>query len=325
MSGVCGVHAVVLTYGTGGQHEALLDSLASEGLDLANVLLVHNPSTPGEDIPVGRGGCEVMTTSHNLGYAAGMNLGIRRKLVGGCEHVLVLTHDARLRPGALAALVDAAGANPYYGVLGPVLLLSGSEMPFSYGGITHRNGDVEHLKSPTAVDRGIAACDWVDGGTMLLRTASLQQAGDFDERFWSYFEDADLCLRISRAGFGVGVVMAAQADQAPGGTNRPGAWAYLLSRNGLAYAHRFAGLRGALFIAGRELASAVTELGRGAARALGIRPGSASERLAVAAGRAMGLLDFLRKRWGPPPARLPGTGDLRNVNPPAQMERTDGK
>jgi N-acetylglucosaminyl-diphospho-decaprenol L-rhamnosyltransferase len=319
-----GLRVVVLTYGTGGEHEQLLDSLTREGIEPDRILLVHNPSTPDERQPSSRDGCEVMSASHNLGYAAGMNLGIQRQLSRGCELLLLLTHDARLRPGALPELVDAAKANPEYGVLGPILLLTGTDTPFSFGGITHANGRVEHLKFEPVAHGGIAHCDWVDGGTMLIRAESFDRAGDFDERFWGYCEDADLCLRMSRAGFRVGVVVGARADQAPGGSKRPGPWAYLLTRNGMAYAYRFAGARGLVSVTGGALLNALVELVRTSARATRLRPGSPAERWAVAVGTFLGVADFFRRRWGPPPASLPGTGDLQNVDAPSLEETTGG-
>ncbi|MFN8163983.1 MAG: glycosyltransferase family 2 protein [Solirubrobacterales bacterium] len=310
-----GLRVVVLSYGTGGEYRSLLDGLLAEGLKPETILVVHNPSVPGEGAPSDLGGCEVLASGHNLGYAAGMNLGIERQLGRDCEFLLVLTHDARLRAGSLELLLEAGRANARFGVLGPVLLLSGTESPFSYGGVNSGNGGVGHRKTLPQISEGIAPCDWVDGGTMLIRAAALRQVGGFDERFWGYAEDADLCLRIRRAGFGVGVVPAARADQDPGGTKRLGPWAYLMTRNGLAYARRSAGARGLALLAGRSVFIALYELVRTLARATSLRQGSPREPWAIAVGTMRGMADFMRGRWGPPPPDLPGAGDLRNTAP----------
>jgi N-acetylglucosaminyl-diphospho-decaprenol L-rhamnosyltransferase len=307
--------AVVLTYGTGAQHEALLDSLLGQGVAPEQVLVVHNPAAPGELDPVVPPGCEVVRASHNLGYAAGMNLGIERRLGSGCELLLLLTHDARLRPGALASLVAAAAAHPEYGVLAPGLVFAGTETPFSFGGWTRPNGSTAHLIEPRRVEDGIAPCDWVDGGTMLIRADALARTGGFDERFWSYCEEAELCLRVKRAGFAIGVVVEALGDQAPGGTNRPGPWAYLMTRNGAAYAQRAVGPRGVAFVSVRACYQALLELARAAVRLTPLRDGSVADPWAAAVGTLRGLLDFYRRRWGPPPP-LPGGGDVSNVAPP---------
>lgn len=307
------VRAVVLTYGAGAEHEPLLASLLDSGMPAAQILVVHNPARSGEPDPAIPPGCELLRASHNLGYAGGMNLGIARQLERGCELLILLTHDARLRPGTLAALLDAARRNPAFGVLGPALVLAGAETPFSFGGITRSNGTMAHRRERPGAE--LAACDWIDGGTMVVRAEVLERIGGFDERFWSYCEEAELCLRVARAGFRVGVLTSAPAEQSPGGTKRPGPWAYLQTRNGTAYAQRAAGVWGAAFLSARAIFYFLFELTRAAARRLGLRGGPAAEPWAVAVGTVRGSIDFYRGRWGPPPP-LPGAGDVGNLVPP---------
>jgi GT2 family glycosyltransferase len=305
---------VVLSYGASGVYRELLDSLWAEGVEEGAVLVVHNPAAAGEPDPELPPGCELLRTDRNLGYAGGMNRGLERIAERGPELILLLTHDARLRPGALAELLGAAERAPGYGVLGPVLVLAGSGEPYSFGGITRASGTTFHRKSPPAVgeDR-VAACDWVDGGTMLVRREAAAAAGSFDERFWGYCEESDFCLRVRRAGFGVGVAVGAIAEQDPGGPKRPGAWAYLLTRNGAEYARRAVGWRGALTVEVRAAYSAALHLGRTLVRCVRKRPGGPGETWAIAVGSLRGALDFLRRRWGPPPANLPGMGDVGNA------------
>jgi GT2 family glycosyltransferase len=311
---VSGVRAVVLAYGLDRQFEPLLGSLAAEGFPLDHVLLVHNPSAPGEGLPAAPPECEVLSAGYNRGYAAAMNLGIERQLAAGAELLLILTHDARLRPGALGSLIEAARQNPDYGALGPALVFTGTDTPFSFGGLTDRNGTMRHInRAPDAVD-GMVPCDWIDGGTMLIRTEVLSRVGGFDERFWSYCEDAELCLRIVRSGWRVGVVLDALADQSPGGSKRPGPWAYLLTRNGASYVRAAYGSRVAVRLLIRTGLHAMRDVLRALARALRLRQGAASEPWALAVGASRGAVDFLRGHWGPPPP-LPGGSDLRNLTP----------
>jgi N-acetylglucosaminyl-diphospho-decaprenol L-rhamnosyltransferase len=307
-----GLEAVVLAYGAGGRFEAVVAALRAEGLPAESILVVHNPAEPGEAPPPPPPGCRSLAAGRNLGYAGGMNLGIAAALERDPERLLLLTHDARLHPGALAALLAAARAEPGFGVLGPALVLAGTGTPFSFGGVTRASGTNAHRReSPATAGSGVAACDWVDGGTMLISRPALERAGSFDERFWGYCEEADLCLRVRRAGFGAGVVPAALADQEPGGAKRPGAWSYLLTRNGAEYARRAVGRRGAATICLRACGFVAFDLLRCAGRAL--RRRDRAEPWATAVGTARGVLDFLRGRWGPPPPDLPGMGDLHNA------------
>ena len=195
-------------------------------------------------------------------------------------------------------------------------------MPFSFGGRTGAGGALSHVKERPAASGPVAPCDWVDGGTMLIRAEALAGAKGFDERLWGYCEDADLCLRIARAGYGIGVVLDAVADQAPGGAKRPGPWAYLLTRNGLAFAERARGRRGLAATLLRAGGLVLSELARTLARLTPLRPGNPADTWAVAVGSARGTLDFLRHRWGPPPGDLPGGGDLKNLVPQADGPQT---
>jgi GT2 family glycosyltransferase len=308
-----GLAIVILAYGDGEEYRDVVDSLWAEGATGARLLVVHNPARPGETAADPPAGVELIQSPGNLGYAGGMNLGLATLRAGGFEHALLLTHDARLRPGCLAALLGAARSHPEFGALGPAQLHPGGDHAFSYGGLTDRNGFSTHLKAPATTSDGIAAVDWIDGGSMLLAAAALARTGPFDERFWSYCEDSDLCLRVRRAGFRVGIVVAAEADQEPGSNKRPGAWAYLTARNGTAYARRAAGPRGLFAYATLAVWTSLRALLRAGLRRVGLRPGPWREPWASAVGGFRGLLDCARGHWGPPPADLPGMGDMRNV------------
>jgi N-acetylglucosaminyl-diphospho-decaprenol L-rhamnosyltransferase len=314
MSGHSPVGVVVLIYGRGGEHRPLLETLLAQGIPPQRIVAVHNPATTGEPPPSLPPGCELIQAERNLGYAGGMNLGIVRQRERKTELILVLTHDARLRPGALELLLSNARRHPDYGALGPVMVWAGSDRPFSFGGITRTNGTNAHVtERPASGTHGVLDADWIDGGAMLLRGAVLDRVGTFDERFWAYCEEAELCLRIRRAGYKVGVVVDALADQSPGGTKRPGAWAYLMTRNGIAFAHRARGRRGLVRATARSGRGAALNFIRAGLRAMRLRPGRAGEPWVLAVGIARGTIDFFRGRWGPPPPGLPGMGDLRNA------------
>ncbi len=294
---------MVLAYGAGDLHVPLLAALLGEGAAPEALVVVHNPASardrPG-DVP----GVPLIRNRRNLGYAGGMNIGIRHQLARGARHVVLLTHDTRPRPGALAALGRAAERAPEFGVLGPALCFAGSERAFSYGGRTAADGSVGHILERPAPGR-VAACDWIDGSAMLLRGDALERVGLLDDRFFMYFEETDLCLRMQRGGWSVGVVLDAVAEQEPGRERRVGAFTYLMTRNGTEYARCAAGARGVAAAVGRVLLETPPHLG-----AVVRRSAAAAESRVVLAAMWLGLLDFARRRFGPPPARLAGLGDV---------------
>jgi N-acetylglucosaminyl-diphospho-decaprenol L-rhamnosyltransferase len=306
-----GLRVVILTHGSGRPWAPLLESLEREGLPLDRVVVVHNPTEPDEPRPTLPDGCELIPADRNRGYSVGMNLGLERQLERGGELVLVLTHDARFEPGSLAALVEAGRANPEYGVLGPALFLEDGT-PFSAGGFTTDDGMLFHLPEAPADAGAIHDCDWVDGGTMLFRMDVMRQIGGFEERFFIYCEDAEICWRVTRTGAKVGVAVASRAEQSPGGAKRVGPWSYLLTRNGTYYAAEVRGRRGQIGATRRALRQIGLSLIRTVVRGLRIRKGPPGDTWALTVGTTRGLLDYRRGVWGPPP-RLPGSGDVKNV------------
>jgi N-acetylglucosaminyl-diphospho-decaprenol L-rhamnosyltransferase len=296
---------VILTHGDGAPSAELVTQLAAQGMTGDAVVLVHNGAALNG---CAHPGVHAIHPGRNLGYSAGMNVGIRHLLAQGASHVLVLTHDVRLAEGTISRLAKAAAGMPTFGILAPELYHRPGE-PFSYGGVVQPGGRVRHLKRPPAVSTsGIGECDWADGAALLLNGRMLEQIGLFEERFFIYCEDSDLALRGTRWGWRVGTVRDAVAFQAPGKRQRPGSYAYLMTRNGLAYRRRVAGARGVAAGLYRE-ARVCMRLARAEAH-----PGRTAENRRSARdevlARGWGVADFLLGRWGPPPGRLPGLGDV---------------
>ncbi len=298
---------VVLTHGPTGDYGPLVAALVEQGVPGAAIALVQNPVDPSDPEPEPpTPGATVLRMDRNLAYAGGMNAGIRHHLERGTKLVLLLTQDVRLRDGAIPALLAAAERAPDYGVLAPLLWARGEERIFSGGGLRGRRGGwVTHIKeAPTPGEDGIAATDWADGAALLIRRELFDQVGLLDDKLFIYFEETDLCLRAERAGWRVGVVLEAEAEQESGQPARPGFHAYLISRNGFEFALRSAGVVGVLATLQRALAESVG-LVRGYRSADGTE--RAMRRIKLE-GTWLGFLDFLRRRFGPPPPRVAQLG-----------------
>lgn len=152
----------------------------------------------------------------NLGFAAGNNLGF--KAAGG-DYVLLLNPDALVEAGALQRALAYMDSDPSIGMgggrlldhtgkgqpsarcfpslLNEVLVLSGLAARFPksrFFGRFDRTWD--ESGQPVAVD-------WVPGAFALMRRSALDQTGPFDERFFLYYEEVDLCRRFRQAGWQV--------------------------------------------------------------------------------------------------------------------------
>lgn len=293
--------AVVLVYGRHDRHEDLIRALVDAGVEADAIAIIHNPLHPGD--PPCRSvdpRTVVIQNPSNLGYGHGMNVGIAHQLARPVEFVLILTQETRLRPGTLDQLLGAAQANCRLGVLGPSLVFDGERPVRTFGGWIGRGQTGHHTKRADSSGADAIHCDWVDGAAMLIRADVLRAIGGFDEQFFMYFEDVDLCYRAAEAGWEVGVVSNAEASQTSGGADRPEAYGYLMSRNGLAFFRRTRGRRGVAerlaATIGESLSLIRTATGRSADAAQRF---SSLKRLR---GVWRGVAAFLRHLSGPPPS-----------------------
>lgn len=191
---------------------ACLESLRAHppGGGLA-VHVVDNASGDGTAELVRSDFPEVVLTAStaNLGFAAASNVGIR---AGAAPYVLLLNPDTRLTAGALDALLRLMDDNPEIGISGPKLVRDDGtpdhaarrSFPTIAGALGHFTGlgrsGSERLAQYVAPDVA-GPVDAVNGAFMLVRRSALEQVGLFDEGYWMYMEDLDLCYRFREAGW----------------------------------------------------------------------------------------------------------------------------
>lgn len=143
----------------------------------------------------------------NRGYAAGVNSAIAALRSGGADLVLLLNPDARVLAADLAGLRGLFAGRPELGSACPLTLGADAGRIDTLGlRLTRWAAVADHAQGERAGWRGTAAIPGVIGpcgGSAVYRMAALDGlAGPFDERFFLYFEDADLALRLRAAGWG---------------------------------------------------------------------------------------------------------------------------
>ncbi len=152
----------------------------------------------------------------NGGFGAGNNHGILAGLPDGTapDYVYILNSDAWPDPGAIRALLDVLEGDPQAGIAGSNILgedgaphRTAFRFPTIAGEFegSVRTGLFTRLLRdwvvPLPIPQGIARVDWVAGASMMLRCRMLDRTGLFDETFFLYYEETDLCLRAARAGW----------------------------------------------------------------------------------------------------------------------------
>jgi GT2 family glycosyltransferase len=213
------VAAIVVNYNAG---PGLIGCLYSALEQCDAVVLVDNASTDGSlqrvrDAWPESARLSILPQSSNLGFAAACNIGARSV---SADWLLFLNPDCELQPQAVANLVRAAEADPTVGIAGGLLLNpDGTEqaggrcrVPTPWRSFTRAFG----LKSlarrwptlfagydlnSTPVPAAATFVDMISGACMLVRRAATLEVGLFDERYFLYCEDHDLCMRFLEAGW----------------------------------------------------------------------------------------------------------------------------
>jgi GT2 family glycosyltransferase/peptidoglycan/xylan/chitin deacetylase (PgdA/CDA1 family) len=147
---------------------------------------------------------KVISQPFRNGFGANHN---RVILATKSRYVLVLNNDTTIPPGAIDAFVDYLDANPKVGIIGPLLTTSdGALQPAAFGYPTPLAsfvfaatlGQVGMAKSKFKKPKKV---DWVSGAAMVIRRSALDEVGLFDEGFFMFHEDTDLCRRLRTAGY----------------------------------------------------------------------------------------------------------------------------
>jgi N-acetylglucosaminyl-diphospho-decaprenol L-rhamnosyltransferase len=209
---------VVVNYNAG---EHLLRCIASveahAGDAVVEIVVVDNASTDGSSAKLAERhpGVTLIENHDNRGFATAVNQGIRAVTA---PYVFVLNPDAEISAGTLAGFVKLAGDHPNAGAIGPLvrdldgsLYPSARKVPSIGEAVGHAflhpfNPDNRFSRAYTMSDWDRTSereVSWVSGSCMLLRRSALEQVGLFDEGYFMYAEDADLCTRIRRAGWTV--------------------------------------------------------------------------------------------------------------------------
>ena len=226
------VAAVVVNYESGPSLAKCVADLATSGL--GEIIVVDNGSTDGslsaavDAVPT----LEVVDPGENLGYGSAVNRGVAATSTD-LELLLVCNPDLEVPAGAVDALAAAIDADPGCALVGPLIrtpdgdrypsarrfpsmvdaaghALLGTFAPENRFTRNYRRTDLDVDPDSTV------AVDWVSGACFLVRRADFEAVGGFDESYFMYAEDVDLCWRLGRAGRRVAYAPAAEVTHTQG-------------------------------------------------------------------------------------------------------------
>ena len=232
--------AILVNYNAGDELRRALQSIADEmhgrsweALVIDNASIDDSRAIVAEFEPM----ASLVVNSENVGFARAVNQGLA---LTAAKRVLIMNPDCRLMAGAIAALCEELDQHEFCAIAGPRILnpdgsVQGSARgdPDMLTGLFGRTGVLGRLMpwagiarrnvvSEAAIRSGhpSVVVDWLSGACILARRDALAKVKGFDERYFLYWEDADLCRRLRAAGYHVRYVPGATAIHRVGHSSR---------------------------------------------------------------------------------------------------------
>lgn len=210
------VDAVVVDYHAGDDLARCVASLAD---DVGLVVVVDNATPPTARVSLGDLAARVTVVEPgvNVGFGAGVNRGAS---VGSAPYVLVANPDLVAHEDAVERMATALDVHPAWAIVGPTILQpdgstypSVRRFPSPALAAAHAlcsplwpsNPFTARYRSPRVADPAYGV-DWVSGACFLVRRSAFEALGGFDEGYFMFAEDLDLCFRAHELGFGIGAV-----------------------------------------------------------------------------------------------------------------------
>jgi N-acetylglucosaminyl-diphospho-decaprenol L-rhamnosyltransferase len=230
-----GLDVVIVSYRCEGLLRGCLRALAGHSPDRPMAIhVVDNASGDGTAEMVAREfpDVELTVNARNLGFSAANNQVLRRS---EARYAVVLNPDTQVRAGTLARLCELMDSRPEVGICGPRLERDDGSLdhaakrsfPTPLGALAYfagpgrgarARGRLAQYRAPHLAPDEAGPVDAVNGAFMVISVSALKQVGLFDEGYWMYMEDLDLCHRFAQAGWTTWYEPSATALHVKGGS-----------------------------------------------------------------------------------------------------------
>ena len=231
-----GIGVIIVSYNTSDHLSRCLASLHSQtyGGEI-EIIVVDNASSDhsAEMVADKFPGVTLVANQENVGFAAANNQAFS---LTDAELICLVNPDTHLRNDALSAAAQYLQGEPETGLCGGLLVdeegqrhPSGRRFPSAFGKLLTLSGLAERFpaskffagqdygwfdhKAPIQVE-------WVPGAFTCIRRSLIDEIGFFDERYFLYYEETDLCLRAKRHGWKVDLVPSIVIEHEGGASSR---------------------------------------------------------------------------------------------------------
>lgn len=249
-----------------------LSKIKTSGFKLSTIVINNSPE---RKLKVNEGDykkidLKIIYSQENVGFAGGMNIGIDTAMENNADYVLIHNNDTYVKDDFLEKLFDFLERNKNVGIVSPkIYFAKGYEFHkdryksnelgkviWYAGGKIDWNNVIGHNMGVDEVDYGEfnkdLEMDFATGCSMLIRTDLIKKVGKFNEKYFLYYEDADLSVRAKKSGFKVcfvssSVVWHKNAGSAGGSGSQ--LQDYYITRNRLYFGHKYAPVRAKIALA----------------------------------------------------------------------------
>jgi GT2 family glycosyltransferase len=195
---------ITVTHNNGNSLKSYLSSLRKYLPQNSEVIIVDSASQDKttemikEDGLFKKGTLKLIEKNENIGYGKGSNLAVDQS---NGEYLLLLNPDTEILNDAINKLLNFARANSF-GIVAPKLVEPSGKpqpsvrnLPTVWGAIKEYLFGVRYAYSPFA-PKNQEEVESVVGAAMFLKKDLFKKVGGFDERYFMYFEDLDLCSKV---------------------------------------------------------------------------------------------------------------------------------
>ena len=189
------ISAIIVSYNVVDLLGKCLDSILSQSDIKQEAIVVDNASSDHTPEIIARdfSGVKLIANKENLGFARANNVGLR---VSTGKYIHFLNPDTEVHPGAFSTILEFMEGHPKVGIAGTrIVNPDGSPQPSvekRYPGQRHAREELKGLQGDIA---------WVVGASIIARRSVAEELGGFDDLFFLYAEEIDLCLRARKKGW----------------------------------------------------------------------------------------------------------------------------
>jgi N-acetylglucosaminyl-diphospho-decaprenol L-rhamnosyltransferase len=215
----------VVNYNSRNHLRECLDSLNSflaKNRNNAEIIIINNDVEPIgsflNSFPQSASGPKVIEISKNIGFGEAHNRGAKE---AQGEYILFLNPDTKINAEALEEMLNIFEKDAKIGIVGPLLIDFEGRLQKECWGFKKSPLSTIKSKLPGNAawrknEEKIFEVDWVSGGAMMIRKKLLSELGGFDENYFMYFEDVDLCLQAKKRGWKIVVNQEAKVQHRGG-------------------------------------------------------------------------------------------------------------